>query len=235
MLEERPPRVAALPDLFPQFAFKGADIRLPAVDYSRSVHLVYRSALTMRFARRAFDLVVSSAAFVMASPILTVAAAAIWLEDRGPILFKQCRIGRFERTFTILKLRTMAVEYCDDQLSPTSPYDRRVTRVGHFLRRFSIDELPQFINVMRGEMTLVGPRPEMPFVTAGYEPWQHLRHLAKPGITCTWQITHRSTIPLDRPEATLLDIDYLHRKSPLFDGMLIIRTFMAIFHQKGAY
>jgi len=95
--------------------------------------------------------------------------------------------------------------------------------------------LPQFINVIRGEMTLVGPRPEMPFVTARYEPWQHLRHLAKPGITCTWQITHRSTIPLDRPEATLMDINYLHRKSPLFDGMIIMRTFMAIFRQKGAY
>lgn len=170
-----------------------------------------------------------------AAPILAVATAAIWLEDRGPVFFEQRRVGRFERNFTILKLRTMAAAHCDDRLSPTSPFDRRVTRVGRFLRRFSIDELPQFINVIRGEMTLVGPRPEMPFVTAGYEPWQHLRHLAKPGITCIWQITHRSTIPLNRPEATLMDIDYLHRKSPLFDGMLIIRTFVAIFHQKGAY
>ena len=219
----------------PRFTYRDADVRLPVADFAQSVRLVYRNGIPMRVARRSFDLVVASAAFVVASPILTVAAAAIWLEDRGPVLFKQRRVGRFERNFTILKLRTMAVEYCDDRRSPTSPFDRRVTRVGQFLRRFSIDELPQFINVIRGEMTLVGPRPEMPFVTASYEPWQHLRHLAKPGITCTWQITHRSTIPLDRPEATLLDIDYLHRKSPLFDGMLIIRTFLAIFRQKGAY
>ena len=235
MLEERPSRVAGIPVPFLRFSYSDVVVRPPATDFSRSVRLVYRNSIATRVARRGFDLVVASAALMAAAPILTVATAAIWLEDRGPVFFEQRRVGRFERNFTILKLRTMAVAHCDDRLSPTSPFDRRVTRVGRFLRRFSIDELPQFINVIRGEMTLVGPRPEMPFVTAGYEPWQHLRHLAKPGITCIWQITHRSTIPLNRPEATLMDIDYLHRKSPLFDGMLIIRTFVAIFHQKGAY
>ena len=235
MLEERPSRVAGIPVPFLRFSSIDVVVRPPATDFSRSVQLVYRNSVATRVARRGFDLAVASAALMAAAPILAVAAATIWLEDRGPVFFKQRRVGRFERNFTILKLRTMAVAHCDDRLSPTSPFDRRVTRVGRFLRRFSIDELPQFINVIRGEMTLVGPRPEMPFVTAGYEPWQHLRHLAKPGITCIWQITHRSTIPLNRPEATLMDIDYLHRKSPLFDGMLIIRTFVAIFRQKGAY
>ena len=235
MLEEHEHRVALVPVPFPQFARNDVITRQPVTDVSRSVRLVYRNSPAMRVARRGFDLVIASAALVVATPILAVAAAAIWFEDRGPVLFKQRRVGRFERTFTILKLRTMAVADCDDRLSPTSPLDPRVTRVGSYLRRFSIDELPQFVNVIRGEMTLVGPRPEMPFVIACYEPWQHLRHLAKPGITCTWQITHRSTIPLDRPEATLLDIDYLHRRSPLFDGMLIVRTFLAIFRQKGAY
>ena len=235
MLEERPSRVAGIPVPFLRFSYSDVVVRPPATDFSHSVRLVYRNSIATRVARRGFDLVVASAALMAAAPILTVATAAIWLEDRGPVFFEQRRVGRFERNFTILKLRTMAVAHCDDRLSPTSPFDRRVTRVGRFLRRFSIDELPQFINVIRGEMTLVGPRPEMPFVTAGYEPWQHLRHLAKPGITCIWQITHRSTIPLNRPEATLMDIDYLHRKSPLFDGMLIIRTFVAIFRQKGAY
>ena len=235
MLEERPSRVAGIPVPFLRFSYSDVVVRPPATDFSRSVRLVYRNSIATRVARRGFDLVVASAALMAAAPILAVATAAIWLEDRGPVFFEQRRVGRFERNFTILKLRTMAVAHCDDRLSPTSPFDRRVTRVGRFLRRFSIDELPQFINVIRGEMTLVGPRPEMPFVTAGYEPWQHLRHLAKPGITCIWQITHRSTIPLNRPEATLMDIDYLHRKSPLFDGMLIIRTFVAIFRQKGAY
>ena len=235
MLEERPSRVAGIPVPFLRFSSIDVVVRPPATDFSRSVQLVYRNSVATRVARRGFDLAVASAALMAAAPILAVAAATIWLEDRGPVFFKQRRVGRFKRNFTILKLRTMSVTDCDDRLSPTSPFDRRVTRVGRFLRRFSIDELPQFINVIRGEMTLVGPRPEMPFVTAGYEPWQHLRHLAKPGITCIWQITHRSTIPLNRPEATLMDIDYLHRKSPLFDGMLIIRTFVAIFHQKGAY
>ena len=235
MLEERPSRVAGIPVPFLRFSSIDVVVRPPATDFSRSVQLVYRNSVATRVARRGFDLAVASAALMAAAPILAVAAATIWLEDRGPVFFKQRRVGRFKRNFTILKLRTMSVTDCDDRLSPTSPFDRRVTRVGRFLRRFSIDELPQFINVIRGEMTLVGPRPEMPFVTAGYEPWQHLRHLAKPGITCIWQITHRSTIPLNRPEATLMDIDYLHRKSPLFDGMLIIRTFVAIFRQKGAY
>jgi len=227
--------VAPVPLPFPKLTYNDFVVRPPAAGLSPSVQLVYRNSTPTRVARRGFDLVVASAAFVASTPILAVATAAIWLEDRGPVLFTQRRVGRFERNFTIFKLRTMAVAHCDDRLSPTSSFDRRVTRVGRFLRRFSIDELPQFVNVIRGEMTLVGPRPEMPFVTAGYEPWQHLRHLAKPGITCIWQITHRSTIPLDRPEATLMDIDYLHRKSPLFDGTLIIRTFMAIFRQKGAY
>jgi len=235
MLEERPSRVAGIPVPFLRFSSIDVVVRPPATDFSRSVQLVYRNSVATRVARRGFDLAVASAALMAAAPILAVAAATIWLEDRGPVFFKQRRVGRFKRNFTILKLRTMSVTDCDDRLSPTSPFDRRVTRVGRFLRRFSIDELPQFINVIRGEMTLVGPRPEMPFVTARYEPWQHLRHLAKPGITCTWQITHRSTIPLDRPEATLMDINYLHRKSPLFDGMIIMRTFMAIFRQKGAY
>ncbi len=235
MLEERVSRAAVVPVAFPRFSRNDVVVRPPAADFSRSVRLVYRNSTATRAARRSFDLVLASAAFVVATPILAIAAAAIWFEDRGPVLFKQRRVGRFERNFTIFKLRTMAIADCDDRLSPTSPLDQRVTRVGRLLRRFSIDELPQFVNVIRGEMSLVGPRPEMPFVTAGYEPWQHLRHLAKPGITCTWQITHRSTIPLERPEATLMDIDYLHRKSPLFDGMLIIRTFLAIFRQKGAY
>jgi lipopolysaccharide/colanic/teichoic acid biosynthesis glycosyltransferase len=235
MREERSPCMDGVLVPFLRFSYSDVVVRPSAVDFSRSVQLVYRDSIATRVARRGFDLVVASAAFVAAIPILAVAGAAIWFEDRGPVFFKQRRVGRFERNFTILKLRTMTVTHCADRLSPTSPFDRRVTRVGRFLRRFSIDELPQFINVLRGEMTLVGPRPEMPFVTAGYEPWQHLRHLAKPGITCTWQIAHRSTIPLNRPEATLMDIDYLHRKSPLFDGILIIRTVMAIFGQKGAY
>lgn len=233
MLEERPVRVATEND-FPRLTRDDLP-QARVADFSRSVELVYRSTKPSRALRRVVDMSVASVALVLAAPILAVASTAIWLEDRGPIIFRQRRIGRYERPFTILKLRTMSQADCVDNFSPTTPFDSRVTRVGRFLRRFSIDELPQFVNVIRGEMTLVGPRPEMPFVLERYEPWQHMRHLVKPGITCTWQITHRSTIPLDRPEATLLDIAYINRASPLFDGLLVLRTFVAIFHQKGAF
>lgn len=229
MLKERPPWPAVInrPN---HFASEPSPIT-----QAHPIELVYRSRPAMRFLRRTVDVAVGGAGIIATAPMLLLAGAAIWAEDRGPIFFTQRRVGRFGRPFTILKLRTMFVAACGDRLSPTSAYDARVTHVGRFLRRFSIDELPQLFNIVRGDMTLVGPRPEMPFVLGRYERWQHLRHLGKPGLTCTWQITHRSTIPLDRPEATRLDIAYLHDASPVVDAVLVVRTLFALFHQRGAY
>jgi lipopolysaccharide/colanic/teichoic acid biosynthesis glycosyltransferase len=197
--------------------------------------LVYRENRTFRRLRRAFDITVASCALVVAAPILAVACAAIVLEDQGPVLFRQRRAGRFERTFTIYKLRTMRLDSCDDRPSPTTGTDRRITRVGRFLRKTSIDELPQLLNVLLGDMSLIGPRPEMPMMVGRYESWQHLRHLVSPGITCIWQTTCRSTVPLDRPQATALDLDYIERASPLLDVSLLIRTVLSIVLPKGAY
>jgi lipopolysaccharide/colanic/teichoic acid biosynthesis glycosyltransferase len=198
-------------------------------------YLVYRKSTYGSALRRAFDASAATLALIAASPVLAAAAAAILVEDGPPVVYKQRRAGRFERLFTMFKLRTMRKEDCVDRHSPASPRDPRITRVGRVLRRLSIDELPQLVNVIRGDMSLVGPRPEMPFVLDGYEKWQHLRHLVRPGLTCFWQVKLRSTVPLHRPEATALDIEYIRRASPRVDGMLIARTVLAIVYPKGAY
>lgn len=184
---------------------------------------------------RVADLVVASAALVTAAPILAAAALAIKLEDGGPIVFKQRRVGRFGKLFDVYKLRTMRMDLCGDAPSPTSKRDPRVTNVGAFLRKTSIDELPQLVNVLNGTMALVGPRPEQPFLVRGYEPWQNLRLLAKPGITCFWQIRCRSHVPLDRPEATVHDLEYIAKASPVTDGTILFKTIGAVFSSQGAY
>jgi lipopolysaccharide/colanic/teichoic acid biosynthesis glycosyltransferase len=201
----------------------------------RDVAVAFRESPAYRRRQRAFDLTVGLAAIVATSPVLGLAALAIWLEDRGPILFKQGRVGRYGRIFTIYKLRTMRLDDCGDALSPTASTDRRITRVGRVLRRLSIDELPQLFNVVRGDMSIVGPRPEMPFVVRRYERWQHLRHLRKPGITGLWQISCRSTIPLHRPEATKIDLEYVRTASTRTDGRIFLKTFVALLSTQGAY
>jgi lipopolysaccharide/colanic/teichoic acid biosynthesis glycosyltransferase len=197
--------------------------------------VVYRHSRTVHLVRRIRDIALASAALAMASPVLALAALAIVLEDGGPILFTQRRVGHYERLFTIFKLRTMRVAECGDGTSPSDARDGRITRVGRFLRKTSIDELPQLVNIIRGDMTLVGPRPEMAFIVRKYRRFQHVRHLTPPGLTGLWQITARSTIPLAHPAATAMDIEYLHRSSPSFDVALLFGTVSAVIRTKGAY
>jgi lipopolysaccharide/colanic/teichoic acid biosynthesis glycosyltransferase len=197
--------------------------------------LVYRENLIRSRSRRLFDVVMAAVSIIIIAPILAIAALAILLEDGQPIFFAQRRVGRFERPFLMWKLRTMHRIDCEDRPSPRSAADPRITRVGRILRRFSVDELPQFYNVLRGDMALVGPRPEMPFIVKRYEPWQHLRHLVRPGLTCLWQVELRSTVPLDRAEATALDLEYIRNASPRLDGALIARTLVALVRPKGAF
>lgn len=196
---------------------------------------VYRDFPRYRALRRIVDIVLAGLAMPVVAPVLLVACAAIAIEDGGPFLFRQRRVGRFERTFTIFKLRTMRTDLCGDQLKPTSGRDPRITRVGAMLRKLSIDELPQLFNVLRGEMTLIGPRPEMPFVVHRYESWQHLRHIVTPGLTCLWQTTCRSTVPLHHPEATALDLTYIRTKSVALDLRLLGSTFASVLGTKGAH
>jgi lipopolysaccharide/colanic/teichoic acid biosynthesis glycosyltransferase len=197
--------------------------------------LIYRPNIARYRIRRAVDIVVAALMLVATAPIMAAACIAILIEDGGPVFFTQRRAGRYERTFTIYKLRTMRKEMCEDRPSPTHGADQRVTAVGRFLRKASIDELPQLFNVLRGDMTTIGPRPEMPMIVRNYERWQHLRHLVTPGITCIWQATCRSRIPLNHPDATALDIDYIKRASPKLDGALLIQTFLSVVIQRGAY
>ncbi|MGD0476462.1 MAG: sugar transferase [Candidatus Velthaea sp.] len=197
--------------------------------------LIFREDLRYARLRRAFDIAAAAAALVALSPVILAASVAIVAEDGGPIFFCQRRVGRFGRLFIMYKLRTMRKEKCIDGLAPSSRLDPRVTRIGHWLRRFSIDEIPQLVNVIRGDMAFVGPRPEMPFVVRKYEDWQNLRHLVTPGITGLWQATCRKTVPLHSPEATLLDLDYIRRASHLTDALMIVKTISALVSSEGAY
>ena len=197
--------------------------------------LIYRPNLVRLRIRRAIDILTAVFLLVFTAPVLMLACLAILIEDGRPVFFAQRRAGRFERTFTIFKLRTMRAEVCVDSPSPTHGADPRITTVGKFLRKTSIDELPQLFNVLCGDMTMIGPRPEMPIVVRGYARWQHLRHLATPGLTCIWQATCRSRIPLNHPDATVLDLDYIQHASPMLDVALLARTVLSVVLQRGAY
>lgn len=197
--------------------------------------LTFRENGSYRRRQRVFDLCVAVIALTLAAPILLVAIIAIRLEDGGPVLFRQQRVGRFGKLFTIYKLRTMRVSECRDALKPSGSRDTRVTRAGRILRKLSIDELPQLFNVLHGDMAVVGPRPEMPFVVARYQSWQHCRHLAKPGITGLWQTTCRSRIPLHEPAATQIDLEYVRTASLALDGKLVLRTFSMLLSPRGAF
>ncbi|GAC1418367.1 MAG: hypothetical protein NVS3B16_15150 [Vulcanimicrobiaceae bacterium] len=208
--------------------------RLSAI-VERDVAVAVRESAAYRKRQRIVDVVVSASALTVAAPVLGLSALAIWAEDRGAIFFTQTRVGQYGRLFKIYKLRTMREDQCRDALSPAGKRDSRVTRVGQLLRKFSLDELPQFWNVLRGDMTLVGPRPEMPFIVRQYERWQHCRHLRKPGITGLWQISCRSTIPLHRPEASKIDLEYVRTASTRTDGRIFFKTFAALVSSQGAF
>jgi lipopolysaccharide/colanic/teichoic acid biosynthesis glycosyltransferase len=197
--------------------------------------LVFRENVAYTRLRRIFDVAGALVMLAVAAPILLVAGIAILLEDGRPIFFRQRRVGRFGRLFTIYKLRTMRREKCVDSLSPTTGRDPRITRVGYWLRRSSIDELPQLLNILLGDMAFVGPRPEMPFVVREYAAWQHLRHLVTPGVTGFWQTTCRSTVPLHMPQATMLDLDYIRRASHSTDAAVIVKTIRSLITAEGAY
>jgi lipopolysaccharide/colanic/teichoic acid biosynthesis glycosyltransferase len=176
-------------------------------------HITYRHQHHSRRARRVFDATFATMLLTLTSPLLLLAALWIKLEDGGPVLFKQRRA----------------------RPKPSDGSDPRITRAGRILRKLSIDELPQLINVIRGDMTLVGPRPEMPLMIETYERWQHMRHLVTPGLTCIWQTTSRSDIPLHQPEATALDLHYVRHASAKLDGMLIVQTVLSVLRPRGAY
>ena len=195
-------------------------------------------------AKRAIDLGVAALALVVTSPILLIVAALIRLDSPGPALFRQQRVGRGGKLFNIYKFRTMRVG-AEDEVAALKPQnessgplfkmkaDPRVTGLGRFLRRSSIDELPQFFNVLRGEMSVVGPRPGLPSEVAEYQPWHRQRLEVLPGLSGLWQVSGRSELTFD--EMCLLDIYYIENWSLALDITIMLRTIPRILLANGAY
>lgn len=196
------------------------------------------------FLKRAVDIVGSLAALLMLSPLLVPISALVRL-DGGPVLFAQTRVGRLGRPFKMFKFRSMRpdAEQRLAALLATNQHgtgvtfkiknDPRITRIGHWLRRFSLDELPQFYNVLIGDMSLVGPRPPVPREVALYALSDHRRLLVKPGITCTWQVGGRSEI--DFPGQVQLDVNYIESQSMGQDLKILAKTPKAVVFGPGAY
>lgn len=201
--------------------------------------------------KRVFDLAFAGAMLIFISPLFLAIAVAIRLSTPGPILFRQRRLGLDGQAFTLLKFRTMHDQAPQDLherfvtaliTSPTimvsSPdaafklrSDPRVTRIGRWLRRLSLDELPQLINVLRGEMSIVGPRPPLDYEVVNYEPWQHERLAARPGLTGLWQVSGRNR--LTHAEMCRLDLAYIRDWTFLQDLRIILRTPWVMFVDGG--
>ncbi len=176
--------------------------------------------------KRVLDIIVAGVLLVILAPVLVGIAIAIRMTSRGPALFRQMRIGQHGRCFPIYKFRTMFATVPQYQLSPPGD-DIRVTRVGRLLRRLGLDETAQLINVLKGQMSIVGPRPEMAVVAAAYQPWQNFRFAVKPGITGLWQIAGRA----DRPIHENLEFDfyYIANRSLGLDIKIFFRTIPILF------
>jgi lipopolysaccharide/colanic/teichoic acid biosynthesis glycosyltransferase len=184
--------------------------------------------------RRAIDVAVATAVLVLASPLLALAALAIRLESRGGAIYRQRRVGLDGREFDVLKLRTMVAgaERMGAGLA-VDEGDARITRVGALLRRNSLDELPNLVNVIRGEMSLIGPRPTVPAQVALYDERQRGRLAIKPGLTGWAQVNGRASLPWS--ERIELDLYYIAHRSPLLDARIVARTLRALLHGGGLY
>jgi exopolysaccharide biosynthesis polyprenyl glycosylphosphotransferase len=194
--------------------------------------------------KRSTDMVLSSAFIIIFSPILLTAAAAVKLDSKGPLIFAQERVGKNGKTFKMFKFRSM-IEGAEEQLaeleakSETEGHifkikdDPRMTRVGKFIRRFSIDELPQLFNVLIGDMSLVGPRPPLPHEVEKYTSWHRKRLRVAPGITGLWQVSGRSLLPFE--DMVRLDIYYIENWSLWEDFKILCRTLPVVLLSSGAF
>lgn len=195
------------------------------------------------FVKRLLDVLLAGVALVLSLPLWPILIAAIRLSSPGPALFRQVRCGLHGRTFTLLKFRTMVagaedlrarVAHLNVMDGPVfkAPHDPRITRIGRFLRRFSLDELPQLLNVLKGDMSLVGPRPPIPAEVVQYLPWQRRRLAMKPGVTCLWQVSGRSE--LDFATWMELDLSYIDHWSLWLDLKILVLTVPAVLRGRGA-
>lgn len=212
---------------------------------------------SMLFLKRVIDILGSAMALILCLPLLYVIGFSIKLTSGGPVLFKQRRVGQYGKRFTLLKFRSMKTgndnsahkEFVtrmiksDEELNPAETEgepvfkivnDSRITRIGKFLRKFSLDELPQFYNVLKGEMSLVGPRPPLLYELKAYQPWHRRRILDfKPGITGLWQVSARSSVAFD--EMVRLDLQYAASWSPWLDIKILWRTPYVVLKGAGAH
>ncbi|MCI8701807.1 MAG: sugar transferase [Turicibacter sp.] len=196
------------------------------------------------FIKRGVDILGSIIGLILAFPIMIIVMILIKLEDpKGPIFFKQIRSGMNGSTFEMYKFRSMYVDaedrleelmHLNEQSGPVFKItnDPRITRIGKFIRKTSLDELPQLLNVLKGDMSIVGPRPALPRETIQYTPYQMQRLLVKPGITCIWQVSGRNNIEFE--EWVELDLEYIQKRSVLLDMKLILMTIPALLGDKNA-
>lgn len=235
----------------------GEALALPATEVVARVRLEYdwdgclperatgRRWRIERAAKRAFDVVVGSLLLVLLLPVFAVVALIVKLTSPGPVFYRWNAVGERGRPFTTYKFRTMepdadrkknALKHLNEMRGPVFKIrrDPRVTPVGRWLRKYSVDELPQLWSVVKGDMSLVGPRPPFPEEFAGFEPWQWAKLAVTPGITCFWQVSGRSEIS-DFREWVRLDLAYIERWSLWLDLQILLRTIPAVLAARGAY
>lgn len=203
-----------------------------------------RLSSSQRLVKRVVDVTLSSILLILALPLLLIVGLGVILTSRGPVIFAQNRIGEGMRPFKMYKFRTMVKDAEERQDEVTKidtngnvihkdPDDPRVTRFGRFLRRMSIDELPQLVNVLKGDMSLVGPRPEMPWIVSLYEPWQKKRFEIPAGMTGWWQINGRAGTMMHL--STEDDLYYIQNYSIWLDFVILLRTIPAVISRRGAF
>lgn len=194
------------------------------------------------FLKRVMDVFLSSIALIVLSPIFLIVALAIKIEDKGPAFYKQIRIGKDETPFTMYKFRSMCLnaelklkelEELNEREGPAFKIkdDPRITKVGKFIRKTCIDELPQLLNIIKGDMSIVGPRPPLPNEVAQYNLFQKQRLNVTPGLTCYWQVNKQETTTFD--EWVLMDLEYISKRNIFIDIKLILLTLKVVFVGNG--
>jgi len=207
----------------------------PQVASAEAITGVRHRGIYERFVKILIDRLVGFVLVLLTLPIVIPVAIAVFIDLGGPIFLRQERVGRNGKVFKVLKFRSMEPDRrgrlapdfvgSDRRVNHKSEDDPRLTPVGRFIRKWSLDELPQLVNVLAGQMSLVGPRPEMTQIVARYEPWQHARHQVKPGVTGLWQVSARGEVPMH--EATHIDLEYVNTVSMMTDIRILARTIPA--------
>jgi lipopolysaccharide/colanic/teichoic acid biosynthesis glycosyltransferase len=182
--------------------------------------------------KRSLDISASCVLLIVLSPLLVAVALVIKIDTDGPVFFRQKRIGKNGSAFDLWKFRSMRADAPPYERSPVSTLDPRLTKSGRLLRRLSLDELPQLINVLQGDMSLVGPRPEMPFIVEQYGALERQRLRVRPGITGLWQISPARAMPIH--ENVEYDLFYIEHRSMLLDCSIMLRTIAAVVRGIGA-